>query len=72
MRLVAPETRVHSLRAPRHGAPAIEPPDIPAGIGRVVYPGCANAVVPFTAVMLGSQLMAAYPWSREHWWSAKN
>ncbi len=52
--------------------PVIEPPDMPAAIGRLVYRGRSGAVVPFTAEMLGTGLMAAYPWSREHGWTATN
>jgi hypothetical protein len=52
--------------------PVIEPPDLPAAIGRLVYPCRPGAVVPFTADLLGTGLMAAYPWSREHGWTAAN
>ncbi len=52
--------------------PVIEPPDLPAAIGRLVYRGRPGAVVPFTAEMLGTGLMAAYPWSRQHGWTATN
>src|SRR5215208_5876972 len=31
-----------------------------------------RAVVRFTAEMLGTDFMAAYPWSREHGWAATN
>jgi hypothetical protein len=51
---------------------AVEPPDVPAAIGRVVYYGRVGAVVRFTAEMLGTDLMAAYPWSPEHGWTASN
>jgi hypothetical protein len=52
--------------------PAIEPPDPVAAIGRLVYPGRDGAIVRFEAQMLGTGLMAAYPWSREHGWTARN
>jgi len=48
------------------------PPDVRAAIGRLLYPGRPRAVVRFTAEMLGTELMAAYPWSREHGWAATN
>ena len=48
------------------------PPDIPAAIGRLCYPIRPSAVVRFTAEMLGTDFMAAYPWSREHGWAATN
>jgi hypothetical protein len=50
----------------------IEPPDLTGAIGRRVHPGRPGAVVRFSAEMLGTSLMAAYPWSREHGWSAAN
>lgn len=53
-------------------APVIQPPDLPAVIGRLVHPGRPGAVVRFTAEMLGTEFMAAYPWSREHGWSARH
>jgi hypothetical protein len=52
--------------------PVVEPPDVPAAIGRLVYPGRPGAVVRLAAGMLGTEFMAAYPWSREHGWSASN
>jgi hypothetical protein len=48
------------------------PPDILAAIGRLRYPSRPGAVVRFTAEMLGTDFMAAYPWSREHGWAATN
>jgi hypothetical protein len=48
------------------------PPDVPDAIGRLVYPGRAGAVVRLTVDMLGTEFMAAYPWSREHGWAATN
>jgi hypothetical protein len=48
------------------------PPDVPALIGRLRYPGRPGTVVRFTAEMLGTEFMAAYPWSREHGWVATN
>jgi hypothetical protein len=52
--------------------PATRPPDVHRGLAHVVYPGRRRAVVPFSVEMLGTELMAAYPWSREHGWSANN
>lgn len=51
---------------------AIEPPDVHRSLAHVVYPGRRGAVIPFSVEMLGTELMAAYPWSREHGWSANN
>ena len=48
------------------------PPDVPAAIGRLLYPGRPGTIVRFTAEMLGTEFMSAYPWSREHGWVAKN
>jgi hypothetical protein len=50
----------------------IEPPDISAAIGRLVYPGHRGAVVRFSMDMLGSEFMAAYPWSPESGWIVRN
>jgi len=50
----------------------IEPPDLAGAIGRRVHPGRPGAIVRFSAELLGASLMAAYPWSREHGWSAAN
>jgi hypothetical protein len=61
-----------SAATPTTFACAIEPPDVSAVIGRLVYPGCPGAIVRFEAQMLGTGLMAAYPWSREHGWAARN
>jgi hypothetical protein len=52
--------------------PVIEPPDLAAVIGRLVYPGRPGAIVRFEAQMLGTGLMAAYPWSVEHGWTVRN
>ena len=38
--------------------PVIEPPDMPAAIGRLVYRGRSGAVVPFTAEMLETDVPA--------------
>jgi hypothetical protein len=56
---------------PRH-TPAIDPPDIAAAVGRLVYPYRRGAVVRYTAEMLGAEVMTAYPWSRHHGWTASN
>jgi hypothetical protein len=48
------------------------PPDVPAAIGRLLYPSRPGAVVRFTAEMLGTEFMAAYPWSHKHGWAATN
>jgi hypothetical protein len=52
--------------------PFVEPPDLAAAIGRLVYPGRPGAIVRFEAQMLGTGLMAAYPWSAEHGWTVRN
>jgi len=52
--------------------PSVEPPDLAAVIGRLVYPGRPGAIVRFEAQMLGTGLMAAYPWSAEHGWTVRN
>jgi hypothetical protein len=62
-------TRSATSSPPRR---AVEPPDVPAAIARLVYLGRAGAVVRLTAEMLGTDLMAAYPWSPEHGWTASN
>ncbi len=67
-----PERRVAPLTATTTFIPAIEPSDLSAVIGRLVYPRHPGAVVRLTAPMLGSDLMAAYPWTRERGWSARN
>ena len=53
-------------------APFIDPPDVAAAIGRLIHPGRSRAVVRFTAEMLGTEFMAAYPWSDQHGWTACN
>jgi hypothetical protein len=60
------------MGTPKPTRPVIDPPDVPAAIGRLVHRGRPGAVVRFTAEMLGTHLMAAYPWSREHGWTASN
>lgn len=50
----------------------LSPPDLPAAVARLTYPGRVGAVVRMTAEMLGTDFMAAYPWSPEHGWSASN
>jgi hypothetical protein len=50
----------------------IEPPDLHAFIGELLYPGNPGAVVRFSVAMAGTNLMANYPWSREHGWVASN
>ena len=50
----------------------IDPPDVAGALGRLTHPGHPRAVVRFTAEMLGTEFMAAYPWSAEHGWSACN
>lgn len=52
--------------------PLIDPPDVAGAISRRIHPGCPRAVVRFTAEMLGTQFMAAYPWSDRHGWTACN
>jgi hypothetical protein len=58
-----------SLSLPVSG---IEPPDVHADLGELLYPGCPGAVVRFTAAMAGTHLMANYPWSPERGWVARN
>jgi len=60
------------VRTPKSPSSIVDPPDLPAAIGRLVYPERRGAVVRFTAEMLGTNLMAHYPWSREHGWTASN
>jgi hypothetical protein len=60
------------VRTPKPPSSGIEPPDLPASIGCLLYPDRPGAVVRFTAEMLGTGLMADYPWSREHGWTASN
>ena len=49
---------------------AHSPPDTgPIGRSSSSRPG---AVVRFTAEMLGTEFMAAYPWSHKHGWAATN
>jgi GAF domain-containing protein len=67
-----PERTVAPLAATTTFIPAIEPSDLSGVIGRLVYPGRPGAVVRLTAPMVGTDLMAAYPWTREHGWSARN
>lgn len=67
--------RVATGTSPDDSAPAvpvIEPPDLHAAIGRLVYPRRSGAVVRLMPEMLGTDLMAAYPWSPEHGWTARN
>ena len=45
---------------------------MPSAIARLRYPDRKGAVVRFTAEMLGTEFMAAYPWTREHGWAATN
>ena len=51
---------------------SIEPPDVAEALGRLVHPDHRRPVVRFTAEMLGTAFMAAYPWSDEHGWCACN
>jgi hypothetical protein len=53
-------------------ADGIEPPDLHAVIGELLYPGKRGAVVRLSAAMTGTDLMANYPWSHEHGWVAMN
>jgi hypothetical protein len=53
-------------------APIIDPPDVGGAIAGLIYPGRPRAVVRFSAEMLGTALMAAYPWSDQHGWTACN
>ena len=50
----------------------IEPPDVLAAVGLRVHPGRADAVVRYTAEMLCTAFMAAYPWTPAHGWAAGN
>jgi hypothetical protein len=59
-------------RAPAPLARAIEPPDLNAIIGELLYPGYPGAVVRFTEAMAGTNLMANYPWSHARGWVARN
>lgn len=52
--------------------PFIDPPDVAAAVGCLIHPGRPRAVVRFTAEMLGTEFMAAYPWSDRHGWTACN
>lgn len=58
--------------APAPLARVIEPPDLHAVIGELLYPGHPGAVVRFTEAMVGTDVMANYPWSRNHGWAASN
>jgi hypothetical protein len=49
-----------------------QPPDVTAALSPRFDPGRPGAVVRFSAEMLGTSVMQAYPWSREHGWSARN
>ena len=49
-----------------------EPADLHAVIGELAYPGRPGAVVRFTEAMVGTDVMANYPWSRGHGWAASN
>ncbi len=60
------------VRAPKPPPSGIEPPDLPATIGCLLYPDRPGAVVRFAAEMLGTHFMADYPWCREHGWTASN
>ena len=53
-------------------SPRIAPPDPHRAVGLLVYPDRDGAVVRFSAEMLGTHVMAAYPWSPEHGWTARN
>jgi hypothetical protein len=50
----------------------IDSPDVADAIGHLHHPGRSRAVVRFTAEMLGTEFMAAYPWSAQHGWTACN
>jgi hypothetical protein len=52
--------------------PFIDPPDVTGAIGCLIHPGRPRAIVRFTAEMLGTEFMAAYPWSDQHGWAACN
>jgi hypothetical protein len=51
---------------------SIEPPDVAGVIGRRLHPTRPGAVVRYTAEILGTEFMAAYPWCRRHGWTACN
>jgi hypothetical protein len=51
---------------------SIDPPDVAGAVARLIYPGRPRAVVRFTAEMLGTEFMSAYPWSDLHGWTACN
>jgi hypothetical protein len=50
----------------------IDPPDVAGAIARRVHPSRPRAIVRYTAEMLGTDFMAAYPWSARHGWNACN
>jgi hypothetical protein len=50
----------------------IDPPDVAAALGALTHPGRPGAVIRFTAEMLGTAFMAAYPWTAAHGWAACN
>jgi hypothetical protein len=66
--------------APARGKPAdppvllgvVTPPDLSGAVGRCLYPGAPGTVIRYSAAMLGSDMMTAYPWSPERGWSARN
>jgi hypothetical protein len=68
----APDTSAPTLACGRGAMPNIEPPGFPGAPARLTYPGCAGSVFPYTDEMLATELMSAYPWDREHGWSASN
>jgi hypothetical protein len=68
---VIPKERLRQ-RGPAPLARAIEPPDLNAIIGELLYPGYPGAVVRFTEAMAGTNLMANYPWSYARGWVARN
>jgi hypothetical protein len=53
-------------------APFIDPPDVAGAIARLIHPDRPRAVVRYTAEMLGSEFMAAYPWCDRNGWTACN
>ncbi|MET0686190.1 MAG: hypothetical protein ABW060_12805 [Solirubrobacteraceae bacterium] len=57
---------------PATPTPVIAPPDVLAAVGLRVHPGRADTVVRYTAEMLGTAFMAAYPWTPAHGWAASN
>jgi hypothetical protein len=63
----AEEARIMYARTP-----FIDPPDVAGAVGRRFHPGPPGVVVRLTADMLGTQFMAAYPWSEQHGWTACN